>query len=58
MTQDWTLERIKTIRNLSEVALIIHASENLLPTILEILLVECQELVGETCVIKDGVDDG
>ena len=55
MTYDSLLESIKVIRNLSEVALILRAKERdeLLPTVLELMLMELQAIIDEHCVVKD-----
>ena len=48
------LERLKTVRNLTEIAVIVInlGREDLLPTILELLLVESQDMVDDCCVAK------
>ena len=55
MTYDSLLESIKVIRNLSEVALVLRTKEkdDLLPTVLELMMVELQEVIDEYCVVKD-----
>jgi len=52
--KDWLPEQLKTIRSLTEVAdiLIEQKKRHLLPTILELLLIEAQQVVDENCVIK------
>lgn len=56
MTKDWLPEQLKTIRNLTEIAdiLIKNRKKELLPTVLELMLVECQQVVDENCVVKNG----
>ena len=56
MTKDWLPEQLKTIRNLTEIAdiLIKNRRKELLPTVLELMLVECQQVVDENCVVKNG----
>jgi len=53
--QDFLLEQIKTISNLCQIAMILRCSKHdeLLPTILEFILGEAQELVDDYCVVKD-----
>jgi len=50
----WLPEQLKTIRNLTEVAqiLIEHKQQRLLPTILELMFLECQQIVDEDCVVR------
>ena len=50
---NWTIEQIKTIRNLCDISLIIIrvGKEELLPTLLEKMLEEVQGLVDEVCII-------
>lgn len=52
---DYLLEQIKTIRNLSEVAiLIIETNRNeLLCTILELIFAEAQAMNDDNCVVRD-----
>lgn len=49
---DYLLEQVKTIRNLCETAIVLRniGREDLMPTILEIILLEAQELVDQNCV--------
>lgn len=53
--QDWLEEQLKTMRNLCEAGLIVHGlcRDDLMPTILEEILVEAQQAVDDFCVIKD-----
>ena len=56
---DWLLEQIKTVRNLCDIALVLSEQRidkrmTLLPTILELMLVEIQQIVEENCVVKEG----
>jgi len=48
------LEQLKTIRNLTEVATIIInvGREELLPTVLELLYLESQNMVDDHCVVR------
>ena len=48
------LEQLKTIKNLVEAAIILNnlGKEELLPTILELLYSESQDMVDEYCVVK------
>ena len=50
--QDFVFEGIKTVRNLAEVAMILRnlGKNEYLPTILELMYLECQDLVDENCV--------
>jgi hypothetical protein len=50
----WLSEQLKTIRNLTEIAdiLIAQKRKQLLPTILELMLIEAQQIVDENCVVK------
>lgn len=52
---DYLLEEIKTIHNLSEIALLIYQlnRKELIPTILEILHEHTQYIVEEYCVVGD-----
>lgn len=53
--QDFLLEQIKTISNLCQIAVMLRElnKDELLPTILELMLLECQDLVDVYCVAKD-----
>lgn len=53
--QDFLYEQIKTIKNLCEIAMILRQSsrDDLLPTILELLCIEAEDMVGEYCTVKD-----
>ena len=50
----WTKEQLKTSRNLCDIALTLIDSEKeyLLPTVLELLLLETQALVDKYCVVS------
>ena len=50
----WVSEQLKTIENLCEVAqiLIDNNKTELLPTVLELLQLETQQIVEENCVIN------
>lgn len=52
--QRWLVEALKTVTNLEAVAqLLIKLNyPDLLPTILELMLIECQDIVDECCVIR------
>ena len=51
----WLEEQLKTTRNLCDVALLLIHTGNtkLLPTILELLYQETQQIVDENCVVRD-----
>jgi len=55
MTQNWLVEELKTIRNLCDISLILIKEEKdeLLPTALELLYHESQNVVDENCVVKE-----
>jgi hypothetical protein len=57
VNDDILREQIRTIHNLSEVALIIYDlnREDLLPTVLEELFVEIQSCNEDNCIKKDTV---
>ena len=48
------IEDIKTVKNLTEVALLLiqHERNELLPTILELMFIEVQQITDEYCVVK------
>ena len=48
-------EQVKTIRNFVEIISVLTnlSREDLLPTVLELLLVEVQDIVNGFCVVKD-----
>ena len=46
-------EQLKTIRNLCEISLIIVDKPPLLPSILEVLYFECQNMVETQCIVED-----
>jgi len=50
----WTTEQIKTIRNLCDISLLLVEQNKgeLLPTVLELILVESQQVVDETCIVR------
>ena len=54
MNNDLLAEQLKTVRNLCDISLFLikHGENNLLCTVLEILLVEVQQVVDEQCVVK------
>jgi hypothetical protein len=56
MPEDWLPEQLKTLHNLCEVAniLINIKRREFLPTILELILIEAQQIVDDNCVVKDG----
>ena len=49
---EWLPEQLKTVINLCEIAdiLIQHSVYDLLPTVLELILVEVQLIVDENCI--------
>jgi len=53
--QDFLVEQIKTISNLCEIAIILRGlnKDELLPTVLELMMVECQDIVDIYCVVND-----
>ena len=55
MTYDSLLENIKTVRNLADVAITlrIKGKDELLPTVLELMMVELQDIIDEHCVVKN-----
>lgn len=55
MTYDALLENIKIIHNLAEVAIVLRTKgkDELLPTVLELMMIELQEVIDEHCVVKD-----
>lgn len=54
MAEEILHEQLKTIKNLCDVAALVIASncKHLLPTVLELMLVEVQEVVDEHCVVR------
>ena len=52
--KDWLPEQLKTIRNLTDVALLLIETNNRkwLPTILELLYAEIQVVLDEQCVVE------
>lgn len=52
--KDWLPDQLLTIHNLAEVAniLININRRELLPTVLELLLIEAQQVVDENCIVK------
>ncbi len=48
-------EQLKTIKNLTEIALILRNVErdDLLPTVIELLFLEAQGLIDNYCVVKE-----
>jgi hypothetical protein len=54
-TKDWLPDQLLTIHNLTEVAniLINIKRRELLPTILELMLIEAQQVVDENCVDEE-----
>jgi hypothetical protein len=54
----WLEEQLKTTRNLCDTALILIHTNNqkLLPTILETLYEQTQQIVDENCVMKDELE--
>ena len=54
--QDWLLEQCKTIRNLADICVILREAgmNELLPTAMELILDQAQQLVDDHCVVRDG----
>jgi len=54
MEIDWLPDQLKTMRNLCDISLILieREREELLPTVLELLYQEVQQIVDEFCVEK------
>ena len=54
MKKDWLEEQLKTTRNLTDIALLLIETNHreLLPTVLELLFEQCQEILDSHCVIK------
>ena len=52
MAEDWLVEHLKTIKNLCQIALLLRGRgrNELLPTILEFLYQEAQEIIDENCI--------
>jgi len=52
--KDWLPEQLKTIRNLTGVALLLIETNNRkwLPTILELLYEQCQQIIDEQCIVR------
>ena len=55
MTYDSLLENIRIVRNLAEVAITLRVKgkDELLPTVLELMMVELQDVIDEHCVVED-----
>ncbi len=53
---DWLPEQLKTIRNLCDIALLLRdvGKDELLPTVLELLYEQAQQVVDEQCI--EGID--
>ena len=53
--QDFLEEQLKTINNLTQIGILLRISKQneLLPTILELILQEAQQLVDDYCVIGE-----
>lgn len=49
-------EQLKTIKNLCEISLDVLDNEDRLPTILEILYLEAQNMVTSQCVLPENKD--
>ena len=55
MPEDWLPDQLKTCRNLIDIALILtelQDKHHLLPTILEILFEQVQDIVDENCTVS------
>lgn len=55
MIDEWLLEQLKTIRNLTEISLLLINlnKEELLSTALEYLFEEAQKILDANCVVKN-----
>lgn len=55
MEDKWLEEELKTVRNLCDVSLILisQMQVGLLPTILELLYKETQDIIDEYCIVRD-----
>ena len=56
MDKDWLPDQLKTCRNLIDIALILtelRDKHHLLPTILEILFEQVQDIVDENCTVSN-----
>lgn len=53
--QHWLIEQLKTVRSLAEISLILIDKDrlDLLPTVLELLHLETQQLIDENCIKGD-----
>ena len=53
--KDWLDEQIKTIRNLCDIAMLVKVAgkTELLPTVLELMYLQCQRLIDENCLVRD-----
>ena len=51
----WLEEQLKTTRNLCTIALLLYhqQQDELLPTILELILAEAQAIVDDHCVVRE-----
>ena len=51
----WLRQTLNTISNLSDIAILVIEARrgDLIPTVLELLLIEVQDLVSEHCVKED-----
>lgn len=52
---EWLPEQLKTVKSLVEIAQILIRAKQylLLPTVLEILLVQAQEIVDDHCIVDE-----
>lgn len=52
---EWLPEQLKTIRNLTYISemLVENKREELLPTVLEYMFEQCQEVIKDTCVKEE-----
>lgn len=51
----WLREQLKTVSNLTDIAILVINDRRyeLLPTVLELMLIEVQDLVSENCIKED-----
>jgi hypothetical protein len=52
--KDYLPEQLKTIQNLTHIALMVYEkNRNLVPTVLELLYQEVQTVIDENCVVEN-----
>lgn len=57
MSEDYLLEQVKTIKNLCEIAILLRqmGKNELLPTVLELVFGEAQQMNDDYCVVRNAV---